>query len=128
MPNRIPLIIVPDADEPDAAEVYVQGAVNGQPRRFLLDTGAAKSSIAADALTSTLPLHGEHTSSGVFGEIRDDVVKLDSIMLGPIHRSDFLIARVQNNANRRGDLIGMDLLHAHRCHFQFDRHELEIDG
>jgi hypothetical protein len=38
----MPLIIEPDLDDPDCAEVLVDGTVAGRPYRFLLDTGAAR--------------------------------------------------------------------------------------
>lgn len=44
----IPLIIAPDPDEPEAAEVLIDGTVDGRPRRFLLDTGAARSQFLTD--------------------------------------------------------------------------------
>jgi hypothetical protein len=39
--TQLPLIIVPDRDDPDCAEVLVVGTIGGRPCRFILDTGAA---------------------------------------------------------------------------------------
>lgn len=128
MTPHIPLTIITDPGEPGAAEVYVEGMVNGQPRRFLLDTGAAQSSVQSDAQTGPLPIYGTNHSSGVFAPMQDDVVLLDAIELGPIRRHEFPVTRVQGDPAGRGDLIGMDLLREHCCHFRFDQHTLLIDG
>ena len=52
--NGFDLIIKPDEEDADAAEVLVDGTVGGNHYHFLLDTGAARSSVAFDDYTSTL--------------------------------------------------------------------------
>lgn len=124
MTIRIPLIIIPEADEPGAAEVYVRGTVNGQDYRFLLDTGAARSSIITDPFTASLPALGTHHSSGVFSTSHDDVVSVERLQIGPVVRQPFQLTRASGDAGPRGSLIGMDILKDHCCHFLFDRNEL----
>jgi hypothetical protein len=67
--GRLPLIVEPDPDGPGFASVYVDGTVAGRVYRFLLDTGAARSRLAAafvdiDEPVGTEPEHdlllGEH--------------------------------------------------------------------
>lgn len=41
--NSFDVMIQPDKEDPDAAEILVDGTVSGFPYRFLLDTGAATS-------------------------------------------------------------------------------------
>lgn len=40
--SELPLIVTPDADDPEFATVTVAGTVAGRPCRFVLDTGAAR--------------------------------------------------------------------------------------
>ncbi len=126
--SSIPLIVIPDNNEPGAAELYVDGSINGTPYRFLLDTGAARSSVVADAFTNTLPVVGEHHSSGAFSQTTDDLIKVSQLAVGPIHRENFQLTRVRGNAFARANLIGMDILKDHCCHFKFDSRRLDIDA
>lgn len=125
--SSIPLIVISDPDEPGAAEIYVEGSVNSAPRRFLLDTGAARSSVAADAFSETLPTAGEHHSSGTFSHTVDDLVIVDQLTVGPIQRTGFQITRAREHTSARASLIGMDILKDHCCHFRFDRQRLDVD-
>lgn len=122
------LVIQPDEEEPEAAEVLVDGSVGGRRYRFLLDTGAAKSAILSDDYTTTFAAIGQHTSSGVFAGGSEDVVIAPTIEVGPIVQRDFPVTRLAQNIPQRRNLIGMDLLKDYRCHFLFDEHRVEIDG
>lgn len=125
--GEIPLILQPDPDEPEAAEVYVDGAVDGRPTRFLLDTGAGKSCVIHDAYTATLPLAGTHASSGVFAASSEDLVVVPRLEVGPIVREDFTLVRLAPGVPRVRNLIGMDVLKDHTCHFLFDQRRLRLD-
>ena len=122
------LIILPDEEEPEAAEVLVDGSVGGRPYRFLLDTGAAKSAILSDDYTAAFAAVERRTSSGVFASGSDDVILAPSIALGPIVRRDFPVTRLAENTPHRRNLIGMDLLKDFSCHFLFDQNRVEIDA
>ena len=122
------LVIQPDEEEPEAAEVLVDGSVGGRHYRFLLDTGAAKSAILSDDYTATFAAIGQHTSSGVFAGGSEDEVIAPTIEVGPIVRRDFPVTRLAENIPQRRNLIGMDLLKGYRCHFLFDENRVEIDG
>ncbi|GAB4525337.1 MAG: hypothetical protein OHK0046_41070 [Anaerolineae bacterium] len=121
--NSFDLIIKPDEDDPEGAEVLaevqVDGAFGTQTYPFLLDTGAGRTSMLLDAYTATFAASDQHSSSGVFAQHIEDVITVPRIALGPIVRTDFPIVRVAENAHGR-NLIGMDLLRAYRCHFLFD--------
>jgi hypothetical protein len=64
--NGSDLIIEPDEDERDAARILVDATIGGFPYRFLLDTGAARSSVVFDDYTSTFDGLEHHSSAGVF--------------------------------------------------------------
>jgi len=75
------MIIEPDPDDLDCAEVMVDGAIEGRPYRFMLDTGAARTQIVADEVTAALPSRGQHSSSGVFAAGANPLVQMDGYML-----------------------------------------------
>lgn len=124
---EIELIIQPDEDEPEAASVFVEGRFNGKPYRFLLDTGAARSSLVLNAETAALPAVGTHMSSGVFASSNDDLVRVEQLDIGGIVQRDVTVTRASAAPGTR-DLIGMDILRQFCCHFQFDRDRLVIDA
>jgi predicted aspartyl protease len=113
------LIIVPDPDDPDAAEILVDGFVGGRPYRFLLDTGAAQTALAADDYTSALGVIDEVASSGVFKPATHEVILVPSIEVGPIRAENVVVVRSPDGALRRS-LIGMDVLKGYCLHFRFD--------
>lgn len=82
------LIITPDAEEPEAAEVFVDGSIGGRSYRFVLDTGAARTSVQHDGYTSTFAVVAQRPSSGVFTTDSDALVVLPCIVLGPIRKTD----------------------------------------
>ncbi len=121
------LIIKPDADEAEAAEIYVDGRIGGRAYRFLLDTGAGKSSVVADDYTSTFESVEQHHSSGVFAKSSEDLITVPRIQVGPIARENFTLVRAVAGGQRRGNLIGMDLLKDFRLHFFFDQNRVSVD-
>jgi hypothetical protein len=52
--NYFNLIIKQDSDDQEAAEILVDGAIDGKQYRFLLDTGAARTKVKYDNFTSNL--------------------------------------------------------------------------
>jgi len=123
----IPLIIQPDPDEPEAAELFVEGLLDGMHYCFLLDTGAAKTRVLWDLYTSTFESLGQHYSSGVFAGSSNDVITVPRIEVGPIAANDFTVIRANGDTQGMTHLIGMDLLQSHRCHFLFDENRLLVD-
>jgi hypothetical protein len=122
---EIELIIQPDEDEPEAASVFVDGSLNGKSYRFLLDTGAARSTVLMNKETAALQPVGVHHSSGVFNASNDDLVSIERLEIGAIVRRNVTVAR-SPAAPGTHDLIGMDILSEFCCHFQFDRNRVEI--
>jgi gag-polyprotein putative aspartyl protease len=125
--NGFDVIIQPDAEDADAAEIFVDGAIGGRPYRFLLDTGAARSCVRYDEYTATFTSVGTDTSSGVFAGGSRDLVSAPSLTLGAISRTNFTLARAAQGETGRQNLIGMDLLKDLRCHFCFDERRVEVD-
>jgi len=124
--GEIKLIIQPDAEENEAAEVFVDGKMGSHTYRFLLDTGAARSSIRLDDYTSTFASLGKNSSSGVFTSMSDDLITVPRIQVGPIFRQNFTLTRAAGSGSR--NLIGMDLLKDFCCHFFFDEHRVSVDA
>ena len=118
--NSFAMIVVPDEEDSDAAEVYVEASVGPARYRFLLDTGAATTCIPLDDYTATFPSVGQSNSSGVFGAISEDLVIVPSIAVGPIVKTDLTVTRLREKNARRNSLIGMDVLRDASCHFCFD--------
>lgn len=121
------LLIQPDNEEPEAAEILVEGAVGGRQYLFLLDTGAARSCLVFDDFTAGFAATGTHQSSGVFAAQWEDLVHVPSIAFGPIVQREFPVARSAGAHPGQRNLIGMDLLKDHRCHFLFDEYRVVVD-
>jgi hypothetical protein len=126
--NGFDVIIQLDAEDADAAEVFVDGAIGRRPYQFLLDTGAARSCVRYDDYTATFTSVGTDTSSGVFAGGSRDLVSAPSLTLGTINRSDFTLVRAAEGDTGRQNLIGMDLLKDLRCHFRFDERRVVVDA
>ena len=125
--GELKLIIQPDADEAEAAEVLVDGRVGDVPYRFLLDTGAARTSLLRDDYTAAFERSGTNVSSGVFAAATDDLIAIPSIEVGSIVRLDFAVARAADRQPGIRNLIGMDLLKDYRLHFLFDQNRVLVD-
>jgi hypothetical protein len=127
--NEFSLILKPDPDEAEAAEIYVDGKIGGRPYRFLLDTGAGKSSVINDEYTATFDSAEQHHSSGVFAKSSEDLIIVPSIEVGPILRENFTLVRADPipGAAERTSLIGMDLLKDFRLYFRFDQNRVSVD-
>jgi hypothetical protein len=125
--RSIPLIIHPDPEDLEAAQVLVEGSINGRLYTFLLDTGAATTTVIADDYTALLEQTGTKDSSGVYGSGSNDLIQIPDIRLGPIFREAFTVCRrvVENPGIH--NLIGMDLLKDYRLHFLFDANQVLVD-
>ena len=66
--------IKPDEDNPDAAEILVEGYIDDHPYRFLLDTGAATSETQWDDFSSNFRSEEVKKSSGVFAPSERDLI------------------------------------------------------
>ncbi|HEY1387543.1 MAG TPA: retropepsin-like aspartic protease [Ktedonobacterales bacterium] len=125
--SELQLIIQPDEEDGEAAEVLVEGTIGDRAYRFLLDTGASRTSVDFDAYTASFPSAGANSSSGVFANGSYDIIIVPAITVGPITRSDFALTRAPETHQGGRNLIGMDLLKDYRCHFLFDQRRVLID-
>jgi predicted aspartyl protease len=124
--SELKLVIVPDEEDPGAF-VFVDGLIEKEQYRFLLDTGAASSEICYDTYTANFEIIGNKNSSGAFSSSNLDIVQVPSISIGPIHQKNFIIRRQSEKGKKIYNLIGMDLLKDHCCHFLFDSDSLVIN-
>lgn len=124
--NQVPLIVEPDPDEPEAAEVLVDADVDGRSYRLLLDTGAARTSLPWDEYTRKLAVIESDSTSGVFSEMSQELVQVGRIELGPIRRESFTLVRIEQQGRDRRGVIGMDLLHDYCCAFDFEAAVVEV--
>jgi hypothetical protein len=124
----IDLIIVPDPDEPEAAEVLVDGTVDELPRRFLLDTGAARSRLLIDPYTEGLAAVSTEASHGAIAETISELVHLTQLALGPLRAGDLEVVRAAAERPGARDLVGMDVLGDACCRFDLARRRLRIEA
>jgi hypothetical protein len=125
--SEINLIIVPDPEEVEAAEVCVDGSAGRRPYRFLLDTGAAISSLKFDDYTAGFASAEQNHSSGVFASHSEDLITVPDLTVGPISRPDFTLVRQSREAGDTRNLVGMDFLKDNRLHFLFHEQRVLID-
>lgn len=125
--HAINLIIEPAPDNAEEAEIYVDGEVGGRPYRFLLDTGAATSSLVRDPYIARFDSLGTHDTSGVFAAVTHDLIMVPDITVGPIAHQDFALVRSEAGPGIKS-LVGMDLLKDFCCHFLFDEHRLWVNA
>jgi len=124
---RLPLIIETDPDDPDCADVLVDGTVAGRPYRFVLDTGAARTKIVADDFISTLSPLAQHSSAGVFAASTSALVTVTDLVVGPLTAPALKVERVEATRPGVRSLLGMDVLKGHCCHFRFDSSSLLLE-
>lgn len=120
------LIIKPDEEDAEAAEVFVDGSIGGNQYRFLLDTGAARSCVTYDDYTSTFTPMEKSSSSGVFAKSSDELITVPNIAVGPISKKNFTLARTAEKDPHIKNLIGMDLLKDFCLHFFLDENRVVV--
>lgn len=131
MPD-LQLIIEPDEDE-GCALFLLDGTIAGRPYRFMLDSGAALSQVEADEHIAALPVVRMDTSHGAHAGRTEPVVTVADVVLGPLRLDALDVKRVEPIPGMMRNLVGMDVLRQHRCHFRLANPELtgavlELDG
>jgi hypothetical protein len=121
------LIIKPDKEDIDAAEVYVDGKVGSKNYHFILDTGSARTCLQFDKYTSTFESIQKSHSSGVFAKSSDDLITVPSVELGPILIENFTLVRLPENTSNIRNLIGMDLLKDYCFQFLFEKEKVLVN-
>jgi predicted aspartyl protease len=116
----VELTIVPDEDDPPGARVLVDGVVDGRPHVFLLDTGAAVTTLAYDSQTANFVVSGTRRAAGVFGQEEEPMVTVPQLEIGSIVRHNLPAARLPRSAAGADSILGLDVL-ADRCwEFRFE--------
>ncbi|HET7628068.1 MAG TPA: retropepsin-like aspartic protease [Bacillales bacterium] len=126
--NEIPLIVEIDENEKDEAQIFVDGTIDGQAYRFLLDSGAARTTVIADDQLLTYTAIGKDDTTGAFSKNKDELIQVKEVSLGPISKKDLVLARTTENVQHKTNLLGMDFLKDHRLHFYFDQNRIEVDA
>jgi hypothetical protein len=116
-----------DEQEEGSVELWVEATIQGRPYDFLLDTGAAITHLRWDEFISQFPPEGSHQSSGLLGEIEDDLITVRDFRLGSIERKSFVVARIARERHQAKNLIGMDLLQAYCCTFLFGENRVSLE-
>jgi gag-polyprotein putative aspartyl protease len=127
--ERVPLLIEPDPDDPGCASIYVDGTVAGRPYRFLLDTGAARTQLTTDEYTGALSQASSDSSAGAFSApVSYPVVTITDLAVGPLRAAPLEVTRVDGNGPHVQNILGMDVLSQHCCHFRLDAGALDIEA
>ncbi|NOK61230.1 MAG: hypothetical protein GFH27_549307n212 [Chloroflexi bacterium AL-W] len=124
---EIPLSIEIDSEDTEVAEVLVDGVLEGHNQKFLLDTGAAKTSVRYDNYTAKFETVENSKISGVFAESQSDIIALPRLEIGSLVKENYSVERMAKANQEAHNLIGMDILKDYCCHFIFDENKLVID-
>ncbi len=114
----LPVLIKPDPDDPDCAVPFVEGTVAGRAYSFVLDTGAARTTMLADEYTAGLASAGAIRGHGAFGAVSETVVTVTDVSVGPLVSASLDVARADGPGPGE-HLLGMDMIGRYRCHFRF---------
>lgn len=115
-------------DEADgSAEILVDGIIEGENYSFLLDTGAARTSVKTDVYISKYNSIGEFQGNGVFSSSREEKIVIPNIKVGPIIKENFIIYRTNINVEHTRNLLGMDFLKEHSYYFYFDDNKVVVN-
>ena len=90
---------------------YVHGSINGQPVRFMVDTGASTIAVT-DVLAQNAGLEGGetvqfHTANGTrLGRL----VRAENITVGPFHARNLTVGTGYTGSNEQDALLGQNFL------------------
>ncbi|MBB6452627.1 hypothetical protein HNQ94_001073 [Salirhabdus euzebyi] len=121
------LMIKLDDVEKDAAEILVDGVIDGTTYRFLFDTGASTTRVRNDDTIAKFESLGSKDTYGVFSKMKNELIEVSSLSLGPIVKENFQMARYEQDSTAH-NIIGMDFLHDHIYHFDFIHNKVFVDG
>jgi predicted aspartyl protease len=124
--NSLKLLIKPDEEDANLAEVLVDGKIGARSYRFLLDTGAAVSQIKSDGYIDKFNYRGAIKTGGTFSANMLSLATVPGITIGPISEKNFTVAIAPIDAPN--NLIGMDILKKHNFRFYFDQNKVEVDS
>lgn len=101
--QSIPLVIIPEADDPGCARVMVDGSVNGHPYRFLLDTAAARTQLVRDRFTQSLEAKRAVETGGVFASTKRELVTVKNLHVGFVKEATTEVERGESQGRGGGE-------------------------
>ncbi len=116
-----------DPNHDDEAWIFIDGYVNEKDYRFLLDTGAGRSSIIADEFTAQFKAEGESDGRGVFMAKADDLVAIPKLQVGPVAVENLVISRISDSVENRNNLLAMDFWQHVSCAYYFEKRQLIVN-
>lgn len=123
--SEISLIVEDGVRANDSSTMYVQGFVGDKPYKFVLDTGAARTTIANDDFTATFKSESKTTTAGAFAKLQNDRITVPKIQVGPLFQSGLAIDRMEKGTEKnKRNLLGMDFLRMYAFYFLFDENKL----
>ena len=125
MMNVIKLHIINDEDDHECAGVFIDARIELNDYRFLLDTGAAISSIQDNEYTSQYPVMNSHETGGAFSRKTRDSINIPCLKFGSLIRNNVEFDRVVGDVERT-NLIGMNILKDLELHFDFKNNTLTV--
>jgi len=105
----VPLIVERDTSDPDCASVLIYGTVAGVRRRFILDTGAARTELVASDDLELEPCGVEIGSGGVFESVDHQLALVSDLRVGPFSVDRLTVSLAPSGAPEQ-NLLGMDVL------------------
>lgn len=124
--SKISFSLQYDDETKQTAQVFVEGLIQDQPSKFLLDTGCAQTSLALNEFTQSLPSTGKRGSSGALGQRADfDLVELSQISVGSLSRNNWQVSRAPQGGLDR-HLFGMDIMRDYCLEFNFEHNEMLV--
>jgi hypothetical protein len=114
-----------DDESKETAEVWVDGKLNSNSTSFIFDTGCAHTSIPFNDFSSSLKSLGLRDSSGALGKATYELVSIDSLEIGPIQKTDWMVSRARPDELDR-NLLGMDILKDYCLQFHFAQNKVKI--
>jgi hypothetical protein len=111
------------------ARFYVRADVNGVPKKFFLDTGAARSAVTVDAETRTLKGLGPLSFGGVgLKPQKCDSVVVGDVAVAGVHQRNMPMARCGSELAAASDMLGIDAFQNRRVSFDFTRAEISLQA
>jgi len=120
------LVIKQDKEVEDAAEILVDGVIDGRTYRFLFDTGANTTRVRNDDYINHFESYSSKDTYGVFSKMKNEQIIVPKLALGPIEKVDFQMYRYDKDSPAH-NIIGMDFLQDHSYYFNFAENNVEVD-
>ncbi len=123
---RVPLEIVPDADDSRLALVFVGLQVDGRSVRALLDSGASRSAVLEQP--GLVGVEARAGGTGVFGVVADDRRAQVAVAFAGRDLGYLEMSVVPADHPGHGNLVGQDVLARFRCEYRLAEGVLVLDG